>query len=153
MFNARNEQEWWREKLLPNLFKRYVIVMDRATFHLVPSVPIIPSTMRKAELQQWLNEKHIHWKEHWLKPQLIQEVEQNIDKTPIVQKMAVSKGHKVLLLPVHHPELNPIELLWGIVKNECARLERKGVTFKQVRLHLENAFDNVPSETFRKLYN
>ncbi len=77
---------------------------------------------------------YLHWKEHWLKPRLIQEVEQNIDKTPIVQKMAKSNGHKVLLLPVHHPELNPIELLWGIVKNECARLLREGVTFKPVRM-------------------
>ena len=29
---------------------------------------------------------------------------------------------------------------------------REGVTFKQVRMHLENAFDNVPLETFKKMY-
>ena len=123
MFNALHFQEWWSEKRRPNLPRKCVIVIVRATFHLVPEEQIILGTMRKAELQQWLNEKHIHWKEHWLKPRLIQEVEQNIDKMPIVQKMAKSNGHKVLLLPVHHPELNPIELLWGIVKNEPS-LER-----------------------------
>lgn len=153
MFNALHFQEWFYDQLLPHLPNKCVIVMDRATFHLVPEEQIILGAMKKAELQQWLNEKHIDWKEHWLKPRLIQEVEQNMDKTPIVQKVAESNGHKVLLLPVHHPELNPIELLWGIVKNECARLLRSGVTFKQVRLHLKNAFDNVPSETFKKMYD
>jgi len=153
MFNALHFQEWWQEKLLPNLPEKCVIVIDRATFHLVSEEQITPGVMKKGELQQWLSSKQIHWEEHWLKPRLLQEVDQNIDKTPIVQKIAEGNGHKVLLLPVHHPELNPIELLWGIVKNECARLLREGVTFKQVRVHLENAFDNVHSETFEKLYN
>ncbi len=91
-----------------------MVVIDRATFHLVPSGSIIPTTMKKTELQAWLTQKQIPWEEHWLKPQLIEQVDVSIDKTPIVQKIAEQKGHKVLLLPVHHPELNPIETIWAI---------------------------------------
>ncbi len=152
MFNAEHFQEWWIEKLIPNLPLKCVIVMDRATFHLVPEEQIIPATMRKAELQEWLTSKNIPWESHWLKPKLVQHVDWQIDKTPIVQKIAEKRGYKVLILPVHHPELNPIELVWGIVKNGCGRMLREGVKFKEVRNHLENALNNISSDTCRKLY-
>lgn len=118
----------------------------------MPSEQIIPQTMRKAELRNWLTHKNIPWQEHWLKPRLIEEVNKNHDKTPLVQKMAEAQGHKVLLLPVHHPELNPIELIWAIVKNECGRLLRQGVKFPEVREHLENAFHQITASTCDKLY-
>ena len=147
MFNAQHFQEWWIELLMPNLPAKSVIVIDQATFHLVLEEQIIPASMRKNELQDWLTQRRIHWEEHWLKPQLIERVDSSIDKTPIVQKIAEKDGHKLLLLPVHHPELNPIEVIWGIVKNECGRLLRNGITFKQVKNHLETAFDNITSHT------
>ncbi len=49
MFNAQHFQEWWMNQLMPNLPLKSVIVLDRATFHLVPEEQIIPSTMRKSE--------------------------------------------------------------------------------------------------------
>ncbi|MCP4355032.1 MAG: hypothetical protein GY793_05255 [Proteobacteria bacterium] len=77
----------------------------------------------------------------------------SIDKTPFVQKIAEKKGHKVLLLPVHHPELNPIETIWAIVKNECGKLLRQGIRFKEVRMHLEKAFSHITAETCKGLYD
>ncbi len=152
MFNALHFQEWWNEKLLSDLPKKCVIVMDRATFHLVPEEQIVPSAMRKAELQEWLTAKNIPWESHWLKPKLIECVDEQIDKTLIVQKIAEKEGHKVLILPVHHPELNPIELVWAIVKNECGRLLRNGIKFIEVREHLENALCNITPEICSGLY-
>lgn len=111
-------------QLMPNLPEKSVIVTDRASFHLVPEEQIIPASMRKSELQAWLTEKEIPWEEHWLKSQLIGQVNASVEKTPVVQKIAEQKGHKVLLLPVHHPELNPVETIWAIVKNECGKLLR-----------------------------
>lgn len=138
---------------MPNLPEKSVIIMDRATFHLVPEEQIIPTAMRKSELQNWLTQKQVLWEEYWLKPQLIEQVNASIDKTPIVQKIAEQKKHKVLLLPVHHPELNPIETLWAIVKNECGKLLRQGTQFKQVRDHLETAFNHITPETCHGLYD
>ncbi len=153
MFNAPHFQEWWINQLMPNLPEKSVIIMDRATFHLVPEEQIIPTAMRKSALQNWLTQKQVLWEEYWLKPQLIEQVNASIDKTPIVQKIAEQKKHKVLLLPVHHPELNPIETLWAIVKNECGKLLRQGTQFKQVREHLETAFNHITPETCHGLYD
>ena len=77
----------------------------------------------------------------------------HFDKTPIVEKMAIAQGHRVLVLPVHHPELNPIELVWAIIKNECGRLLRQGVKFNEVRDRLEQAFEKVTATTCGKLYD
>ena len=153
MFNAQHFQEWWINQLMPNLPEKSVVIIDRATFHLVSEEQIIPSTMRKTELQAWLSKKQLPWEEHWLKPQLIEQVDASIDKTPLVQKIAEQQGHKVLLLPVHHPELNPIETIWAIVKNECGKLLRQGIQFKEVREHLEAAFYHITPETCQGLYD
>jgi hypothetical protein len=48
----------------------------------------------------------------------------------------------VLFLPVHHPELNPIELVWNMVKGECSRLFSNQTSFQDQRLRLEEAFSN-----------
>lgn len=153
MFNAQHFQEWWTNQLMPNLPEKSVVIIDRATFHLVPEEQIIPSMMKKLQLQDWLDKKQIPWQEHWLKPQLVEQVDKSIDKTPIVQKIAEREGHKVLLLPVHHPELNPIETIWAIVKNECGKLLRQGIKFKEVRQHLEIAFTHITSDTCKGLYD
>lgn len=151
MFNAKHFQEWWKENLLPNLPQKCVIIVDRASYHRVPEEQIIPNSMRKEELQNWLTSKNISWKTEWLKPKLKETVEDHIDETPIIQKIAENMGHKFLLLPVHHPELNPIELVWGIVKNECGRLLRDGIKFLEVREYLVNALDKITPATCSKL--
>jgi hypothetical protein len=37
------------------------------------------------------------------------------------------RGHTVIRLPPYHPDLNPIEKIWGIVKT---RIAAKNVTYK-----------------------
>ena len=41
--------------------------------------------------------------------------------------MLADHGHTVIRLPPYHPDLNPIEQIWGIVKT---RIAAKNVTFK-----------------------
>jgi len=67
--------------------------------------------MKKAALQEWLTHRGIRWEEPWLRARLMEEVDQYRDKKPMVEVCAEEKGHKLLFLPVHHPELNPIELI------------------------------------------
>jgi len=35
--------------------------------------------------------------------------------------LAEESGHQILRTPQYHPELQPIEECWGVVKNHCAR--------------------------------
>lgn len=120
-FNFEVFYKWFLEQLMNNLPNKSCIVMDRATYHRVPSAPLSPAQMRKAEIQSWLTKHKIPWESYWLKPILIQLMAKHLDRTPKVSKAASKHKHNVLGLKVHHPELNPIELAWGVVKNDCAK--------------------------------
>lgn len=151
-FNFPVFYEWFTEALLPNLPHQSCIIMDRATYHVVPEDQVVPTQMRKAEIQQWLTAHHISWEDHWLKPKLAHVMKAHLDPTPFVTKEALAKGHKVLVLPVHHPELNPIELVWAFVKNLCAKKFQTGLGFQEVRKHLHEAFTDVAPELCQKFY-
>jgi transposase len=152
-FNFEVFYPWFTDRLLPSLSQKTCIVLDRATYHLVPEERLLPNQMRKAAIQAWLTEHQIEWKDHWLKPKLVDQMSQYIDQTPLVVKTAQAHGHEVLFLPVHHPELSPIELVWALGKNTCAKQLRSGVSFQDVRHNLEVAFTNLTEETCGKLYD
>ena len=65
--------------------------------------------------------------------------------TYVLDEIASEQGHEVLRTPPYHPELQPIEICWGIVKNEIAR--NCDFTMANLILQLESAFDKVTSET------
>lgn len=142
-FDAPRFQRWWSEQLLPALPVRSLIILDRCSFHRVPRDPVVPTQMRKGELQQWLSDHDITWEAHWLCGRLREEVSQWRDTTPVITAMAAAQGHHVLFLPVHHPELNPIELVWGTVKNHCAHECVNTTNFLEQRQCLEQAFADL----------
>ena len=76
-------EKWFREKLLPNIPDRSLIIMDNASYHNV--------------------------------------------------------------LTPYHPELQPIETCWGIVKNEITR--NCDFTMANLMRQLESAFDKVTAKT------
>ena len=41
---------------------------------------------------------------------------------PVIVQMARDEGHEVLYCPLHYSDLQPIELVWAIVKGEVSRL-------------------------------
>ena len=58
---------------------------------------------------------------------------QERDRYPakILESIAKNGGHETLRLPPHHCELNPIEMVWGVLKNYVAT-ENKDMTLKSV---------------------
>jgi hypothetical protein len=151
-FNFEVFYPWFTDRLLPSLSQKTCIILDRATYHMVPEERLLPNQMRNAAIQTWLTDRQIEWKDHWLKPKLVDLMSQHIDQTPLVVKTAQAHSHEVLFLPVHHPELSPIELVWALGKNTCAKQLRSGVSFQEVRHNLEAAFANLTEETCAKLY-
>ena len=151
-FNFEVFYPWFTDRLVPSLSRKTCIVLDRATYHMVPEERLLPNQMRKAAIQTWLTNHQLEWEDHWLKAKLIDLMNQHIDHTPLVIKAAQAAGHEVLFLPVHHPELSPIELVWALGKNTCAKQLRDGVSFQDVRHHLEEAFAELSEETCVKLY-
>ena len=59
---------------------------------------------------------------------------------------------KILFLPVAHPELNPIEIVWGRVKRAVAR---NNLTFQLAAVEQETKrqVDNISAHDFKKFAN
>ena len=114
---------------------------------------VVPSQMKKGDLRQWLTERGIAGEEQWLRARLLEEVDRYRDKKPMVEILAEAQGHKVLFLPVHHPELNPIELVWATVKHYCGTVFSNSTSFKAQRQHLEESFErDITPEYCAKVY-
>jgi transposase len=144
---------WFTAQLLRNGPPRSLIILERCPFHTVGRDAVVPSQMKKGDLQQWLTERGISWEEQWLRARLMQEVEREREKTPLVEILAEEQEHKLLFLPVHHPELNPIALVWATVKHYCGTIFSNSTSFKEQRQHLEESFGrDITPEYCAKVY-
>lgn len=62
----------------------------------------------------------------------------DLNKKPPVYaatKIATKYGHLLFFTPPYHPTLQPIELIWGIIKGEIARSPAKNATDLIERVH------------------
>lgn len=69
-------------------------------------------------MQAWLSEKGIEFDGNLLKPEwykLIKSHKENF-KSFSIDKIMAEQNHNVLRLPPYHPDLNPIEMAWSIIK-------------------------------------
>ncbi|XP_072392495.1 uncharacterized protein [Diabrotica undecimpunctata] len=72
---------------------------------------------------KWLQEKSIPFQEKLTKPELYKIIQANKPRFPPVCALDYElgqHGHQVLRLPPYHPELNPIEKIWALVKGRVA---------------------------------
>ncbi|MBL0702128.1 MAG: transposase [Desulfosarcina sp.] len=139
--------KWFREKLLPNIPARSLIIMDNASYHNVLSPVSAPTpSCKKEKIRSWLERNHFPVKEDCLKAELV-EILTKVGPQPtyILDEIASEQGYEVLRTPPYHPELQPIETCWGVVKNEIAR--NCDFTMNNLILQLESAFDRVTAKT------
>jgi hypothetical protein len=86
-----------------------------------------------------------------LKPELYKKCRALCPKPPyLIDEIAENAGHTILRTPQYHPELQPIELCWGVVKNYCA--QKCDYTKEKLRLHLDEGFDHVTSKTLHEIF-
>jgi transposase len=55
----------------------------------------------------------------------------------------------VIRTPPYHPELQPIEMCWGILKNEVAR--HCDFTLENLKRQLEDTFEKITAETCQRI--
>lgn len=65
-----------------------------------------------------------------------------------VDEIAKKQGHEILRTPPYHPELQPIELCWGVVKNHIAR--NCDFTLSNLKIQLEEGFNKVDNLVCKK---
>ena len=144
-------KKWFTEKLLPNIPPRSLIIMDNAPYHNVLAENSSPiSTSSKKRMLDWLAENKIPCSIDSLKSELMEVIDKfSSAPTYEIDIIAKSFGHEIVRTPPYHPELQPIEICWGVVKNEIAR--HCDFTMKNLEAQLEKGFEKVTADTCEKI--
>lgn len=144
-------RKWFSEQLVKNIPPHSMIIMDNAPYHNVLSKNSAPiATSSKARILEWLEENKMPCNPDCLKVELVEILKKMApEPTYLIDEIAREYGHEVVRTPQYHPELQPIELCWGVVKNEVAR--NCNFTMKNLEIQLENAFQKVTADTCEKI--
>ena len=138
---------WFKDQLLPNIPENSIIIMDNAPYHNVLAEETFPKHIHSVRaLQEWLNHNNHPWTDDMLKSELF-DLCQRLSPKPefAIDKFASEKGHTILRTPPYHPELQPIETCWAVVKGHVAA--NNNFTMTKVKELLEEGFDKVTSHT------
>lgn len=147
-FNGTNFVHWFETQLLPNLTQPSLIRLDNASYHLCkpPATPKA-SRKKKAEIQVMLQQLGIAFTAADLMPALRAKLKTFIDAVEAeIVTLAAAKGHKVIFTPPYACELQPIELVWSIVKGGVGRQYDDATTLTQVKERLDAEFSKVAAD-------
>ena len=149
--NWDNFSKWFQEKLLKNIPENSLIIMDNAPYHNVLVEEAFPKKSHSIKrLREWLSNNEIPWTKDMLKSELFDLCSRFAVKPEfLIDRIAREKGHSILRTPPYHPELQPIETCWAIVKNYVA--QHNDCTMKKVLILLEEGFAKVTNKTCLKL--
>ena len=139
--------KWFTEQLLPHRPKNALIIMDNAPYHNVLSHHSAPTaTCKKDRISAWLRKNGIPVSDECLKAALV-EILDKLAPPPLyaLDELAAAQGHAILRTPPYHPELQPIETCWAVVKNQVARNCK--FTMAHLLEQLDDAFESVTEET------
>jgi len=144
-------KKWFIEKLLPNIPEKSLIIMDNASYHNVLSVSSAPiASSSKEAIRIWLERNNAPCSPDCLKAELV-ELLAKIGPAPTyaIDEIAYQYGHEILRTPPYHPELQPIEICWGVLKNEVAR--HCDFTMANLLSQLELAFTKITPHTCKEI--
>lgn len=151
--DEENFTKWFTTQLLPNISDNAIIIMDNAPYHnmfLEDNVP--PLTSKKVALQKWLMDNDITFDEASLRIQLIDLINQHrparlfkLDHMLQNDPLYKDRNIEILRTPQYHPELQPIEKCWGVIKQYIA--QHCDFTLEGLRKNLETAWTKVTSDT------
>jgi transposase len=149
--NWDNFSKWFKEQLLPNIPPKSLIILDNARYHNVYSDNLFPSkNSSKEQLRQWLTRNAYPWREDMLKSELM---ELCTRFAPIPEYkldiLAAKYEMSILRTPPYHPELQPIETCWAVVKNYMA--DNCDFTMKGLRERLPEGFKKVTTHTCQEI--
>ena len=101
--NATTFEEWFHDKLIPNIQPNTLIVMDNASYHSRRLESIPTKNTQKAEMQNWLTAHGIAYPEHAIKRELLALIHSsNPQAKYAIDEMAKAAGHEVVRIPPYH---------------------------------------------------
>ncbi|XP_066596594.1 uncharacterized protein [Prorops nasuta] len=139
----------WFTYVLPALDQNSVIVMDNAPYHSVKTEKIPNMSWTIKAIVEWIEGKGIEIGADMVKAELLQIVqkEKHLYNNYVIDKLAKKYNKEILRLPSYHCELNPIEMVWSMVKQY---VKSHNTTFKvqDVKKLLEEGIANVTAENW-----
>lgn len=130
--NYENFYTWVTRKLLPNLPPNSVIVLDNASYHNVQFNKKPTMASLKQECRDWLTRNNIPFTDEMTKASLLLLANSSaVKKTFKIDNLIINAGHNILRLPPYHPDLNPIELVWGDIKAESRQILSSSIDEKK----------------------
>ncbi len=116
---------------MPNLHQPSVIYMDNAAYHKArPADTPQTATMKKAELIEFLQERDSHFDATGTTPQLRQ-----IARQWVMQNVKMEPVQVAFTAP-YHSDLQPIELVWALIKGNVGRQYCLGTSLDMVHERL-----------------
>jgi hypothetical protein len=140
-------KKWFVEMLLENIPANSLIIMDNAPYHNTLSEHSPPTPLcSKKKITEWLEQNRIYCRQDCLKPELV-EILKKLAPQPsfAIDEIVRSYGHEVIRTPPYHPELQPIETCWGVLKNHIAR--NSDFTMKNLFEQLDAGLAKVTGKT------
>ena len=131
--NGDSYEQYFANSLCTNVPQGSLIVIDNAPYHSRNDETYPVSKWEKQPYIDWLKSKDIAVPKKIYEPNfgLCANRKEITTRPKIVESVAKNAGHETLRLPPHHCELNPIEMVWGVLKNYVAT-ENKDMTLKSV---------------------
>ena len=152
--NADIFEDYLQHRLLPELTDPTCIMFDNAPYHsrAIPGTSAPTMQTRKDDMKTWLRDRNIPFNEGLLKPELYELIKKN--KPPkqfVVDRIIEEQGHVPCRTPPMNCELNPIEEIWGLVKNDVAR-NNKSFKLQDMYTLTTHALSKVSNDTVRKTF-
>lgn len=149
--NWGNFSKWFEGQLLPNIPSKSIVILDNARYHNVFADDAFPGKgAAKEKLRAWLSKNGYPWRDDMLKSELL-ELCARLAPVPEfrLDQIAAKKEVSILRTPQYHPELQPIETCWAVVKNHMAR--NCDFTMSGLRNGLPEALAKVTADTCKKI--
>ena len=144
-------EEWFRDKLIPNIQPNSLIVMDNASYHSRLDDPVPTKSWTKKKMIEWLVQHNITFPTQALKSEIWSIIQKlNLCPQYVIAKMAQASGNEVVRLPVVHCTLNPIELAWAQVKDHI-KANNTLFNLKEVERLAWEGFDVVTPDKWKNL--
>ena len=117
--NSQVFEDWFENKLLPNLDRNTVIFLVNVSYHFRILEKISNTSTRKDEIINFMKKHSITIPQPiHVKAVLFDLVNKaNLRKKFVVDSLAEKHGHIVVRLPPYHCVFNPIEMAWNQMKH------------------------------------
>ena len=149
--NAESFKTWLQKKALPNVPKKSVFVLDNASYHSTQAEEdkSPTSSSRRQVMTDWLNRMGIPFNSKCTRPELYEIIKRHKPATKYeIDKLIKDAGHEVLRTPPYHCELQPIELVWGIMKQYVSQ-NNTDFNIEQIKQLVDEKIDGIGSEEWK----